>query len=86
MFEKIDDRWSDTEKLLWLIYNELRTGKTNDLTVQNINKDNSITKPKEQLKTNSEGKQKEYKCKTCGEVYTNMGKLLSCAKKHKKGE
>lgn len=34
--------------------------------------------------TKQAGKGKQYICKTCGEVYGNAGKMLACARKHKK--
>lgn len=66
-----DQLVSKTDKLLYNIWHELRSM-------------NEKPEPVQPTREATEEKVKEYTCKTCGKIYGNAGKMLSCARKHKK--
>ena len=70
MFDVVkDSRMSDTEKLLYNIWQELKQ--------LNANKEENTSKEEDKRKDT-------FKCKVCDKEYENKGKLLACLKKHKK--
>lgn len=68
------ENWSDTNKLLWLILQELKKMNTPKESVCSTRE--SIEKPKSK---------KAITCKVCGEKFDNRGLFLRHMKVHKEG-
>ena len=82
-----DDRWSDTDRLLYLILMELRGNKTTTSSVNAAETTTIAVTTTDASTTKVVDDRPEYlkHCKYCNGEHLNKGEFMQCAKKNKKG-